>query len=56
MNDSVFGKNMENVRKKQWYQICNNWKKKMNYLVSEPNYHNKKFFTETFLATEIKKI
>ena len=26
------------------------------YLVLEPNYYTKKFFTETFLATEIGKI
>ena len=26
-----------------------------NYLVSEPNYHTTKFFTENLLATEMKK-
>ena len=26
-----------------------------NYLVSEPNYHSTKFFTETLLAIEMKK-
>ena len=25
-----------------------------NYLVSEPNYHTRKFFTENLLAVEIK--
>ena len=29
--------------------------KSRNYLVSEPNYQNKKFFTEHLLATEMKK-
>ena len=27
----------------------------MNYLVSEPNYHTKTFFTEYLLAIEMKK-
>ena len=26
-----------------------------NYLVSEPNYHTTKFFTENFLAIEMQK-
>ena len=26
-----------------------------NYLVSEPNYHTKKFFTENLLALEMRK-
>ena len=30
--------------------------RRRNYLVSEPNYHTTKFFTENVLATEIKKI
>ena len=29
--------------------------KKRNYLVSEPNYHTTKFFTEHLLAREMKK-
>ena len=29
--------------------------KGMNYLVSEPNYHTTKFFTENLLVTEMKK-
>ena len=29
--------------------------RKRNYLVTEPNYHNTKFFTEYLLAKEIKK-
>ena len=30
-------------------------KKRRNYLVSEPNYHTTKFFTENLLAMEMKK-
>ena len=29
--------------------------KKRNYLVSEPNYNTKKFFTEDLLAIEMRK-
>ena len=29
---------------------------KKNYVVSEPNYHTKKFFTENLLAIEMRKI
>ena len=30
--------------------------KRRNYLVSEPNYHTRKFFIEHLLALEMKKI
>ena len=30
-------------------------KKQANYLVSESNYHTRKYFTEELLAMEIKK-
>ena len=41
MNNSVFGKTMENVRKHRDIKllIIN---KRRNYLVSEPNYHKRK--------------
>ena len=29
--------------------------RRRNYLVSEPNYHTTKFFTETLLAIQMKK-
>ena len=48
MNNAVFGKTMENVRKTQ--------KRRRNYLVSEPNYHTTKFFTEMKMKKiEMKK-
>ena len=37
-------------------QILNlSQQRRRSYLVSEPNYHNTKFFTENVLATEMKK-
>ena len=55
MNDAVLGKNMDSVRK------CRNFKvvateRRRNYLVSEPNYHTTKIFTENFIAIEMKKL
>ena len=54
MNNAVFGKAMKNVRK---YRDIKNvaTKKRRNDLVSEPNYHTTKFFTEHLLAKETKK-
>ena len=53
INTAVFGKTMENVRK-QRYKVSNTYKR--NYLVSEPNYHTTKWFSEWLLAIEMKKI
>ena len=44
MNNTGFGKNMENVRKDRDVELFR--VQKSNYLVSEPNYHTKKFFKE----------
>ena len=44
MNNTVFGKAMENVRKHRDIKLVTT-KRGINYLVSEPNYHTKKFFT-----------
>ena len=41
MNNSVFGKTMENVRKHRDTKFATTEKRRI-YLVSEPNYHNKK--------------
>ena len=48
-----FGKTMENVRKHGDIKLVTT--ERRNYLVSEPNYHTKKFFTENLLAIEMKK-
>ena len=45
---------MENVRKHRDIKLATT-KRKRNYLVSEPNYHTTKFFTENLLAIELRK-
>ena len=45
---------MANMRKYRDTKLVTT-EKKRNYLVSEPNYHTTKFFTEHLLAREIKK-
>ena len=54
MNNAVFGKTMENVRKSRDIKLVTT-DKKINYLVSEPNYHTTKWFSESLLAIEMKK-
>ena len=54
MNNVVFGKTMENVRKHRDIKLV--MKIKRNYLVSEPNYHTAKWFSENLLSLEMKKI
>ena len=49
MNNAVFGKTMENVRKHRDIKLVTT-EKKGNYLVSEPNYHTTKFFTKNVIA------
>ena len=54
MNNSVFGKTMENVRKHRDIKLVTTEEKKIK-LVSEPNYHTTKRFSENLLAIEMKK-
>ena len=54
MNNAVFGKTMENVRKHSDIKLVTTEGRRY-YLVSEPNYHTAKFFTEHLLAIEMKK-
>ena len=55
MNNSVFGKTMGNVRKHRDIKLVTTDKRR-NQLVSEPNYHTTKLFSECLLAIEMKKI
>ena len=54
INNSIFGKTMENVRKQRDIKLVATDNRK-NQLVSEPNYHITKCFSKNFLATEMKK-
>ena len=53
MNNAVFGKTVENVRKHRDIKLVTNDTKR-NTLVSEPNYHTTKWFSENLLAIELK--
>ena len=52
MNNAVFGKTMENVRKYRDIKIILTGRRR-NYLVSKPNYHTTNFFTENLLVIKI---
>ena len=54
MNNAVFGKTIENVRKRRDIKLVTT-NKRRRYLVSEPNYRTKKWFSENVLAIEMKK-
>ena len=54
MNNSVFGRAMENTQKYRVIKLVTT-EKRRNFLVSEPNYHTTVFCTEHLLAIEIKK-
>ena len=54
MNNAVFGKTVENIRKHKDIKLITTDKRR-NQLVSEPNYHTTKWFSENLLATEMKK-
>ena len=54
MNNSMFGKTMETVRKHRDIKFVTTEKKRIK-LVSEPNYHTTKHFPDNLLAIEMKK-
>ena len=54
MNNAVFGKTMENVRKHRDIKLVKTDKGR-NQLSSEPNYHATKHFPENFMAIKMKK-
>ena len=55
MNNSVFGKIVENVRKHSDIKLGTTEGKRIK-LVSKPNYHTTKQFSENLLAIEMKKV
>ena len=54
MNNAVFGKTMGNVRKHRDIILVTK-ERRRNYLISEPNFDTKKFFSKKLLAIELKK-
>ena len=54
MNNSVFGKTMENVRKHRDIKLVTTDEKR-NKLVSEPNYHTAKAFFRKFVSNRNEK-
>ena len=54
MNNAVFGKTMENVRKHRDIKLVTTDKRR-NRLVAELNYHTTKWFPEKLLAIKMKK-
>ena len=54
MNNAVFGKTMENVRKHRDIKFVTTDKIRKQ-LASEPNYHTTKDFSENLMAIEMKK-
>ena len=54
MNNSVFGKTMENVWKNRNIKLVTTDKRR-NQLASESNCHTTKNFSQNFMAVEMKK-
>ena len=54
MNNAIFRKTMENVRKHRDIKLLTT-EKRRNQLVSDPNYHTIKWFSENLVAIEMKK-
>ena len=61
MNNSVFGKTMENVRNHRDIKLVTMDERsvyeyvKMNKLVSDPNYHTTKYLSKNLIAIEMRK-
>ena len=53
MNNAVFGKTMEKVRKQRYIKLVTTGRRR-NQLVSESNYHTSKH-SENLMAIEMKK-
>ena len=54
MNNAVFGRTMENVRKHRDIKLVTTDKRRTQ-LASEHNYHRTKYFSENLIAIEMKK-
>ena len=54
MNNVAFGKTLESVREHRNIKFVTR-ERKRNYLVSEPNYHTAKIFTENLLVIKMRR-
>ena len=54
MNNSVFGKTMENIRNRVDVKLVNT-KEKLSKLVAKPNYRGRKIFNENLVSVHMKK-
>ena len=54
MKNAIFRKTVENERKYRDIKLVATERRK-NYLVSKPNYHTTKLFTENLLAIQMRK-
>ena len=54
VNDAVFGNTKENIRNPRDIQLTTT-EARRNYLVSEPNYHTTKIFSENLIAIEMER-
>ena len=54
MNNSVFGKTTENVKKHRDIRLVTTKERRLE-LVSEPNYHTTKHFSKNLITIEMKK-
>ena len=55
MNNSVFGKTMENVRNHRDIKLVTTNKRRKKF-ASEPNYHTTKYISKDLLIMEMKKV
>ena len=55
MNNSVFGKTVENVRNHRDIRVVTTDKER-SILASEPNYHSTKYISRDLLIMEVKKV
>ena len=54
MNNAVFGKTIEKVKKDRYFKLVTTDKRR-NQSSSEPNYHTTMYFSENLLGAEMKK-
>ena len=54
MNNSIFGKTMENVRNHRDIKLVTTNERRRN-LISKPKYHTSKYFSENLMAIEMRK-